>query len=65
MRTPRRMVAGARMAGLLILGLAWLAPARADDALIKYNGNTRAYWEHPPADWFMADETAAQHGTHP
>jgi outer membrane protein assembly factor BamB len=73
MRIPRRknklwstlaVVAGA--AGLVILGLAPSLPARADDApLIKYNGNGRDYWEHPPADWFMADETAAQHGTHP
>ena len=33
--------------------------------LIKYNGNARDYWDHPPADWFMGDETAQQHGTHP
>ena len=47
-----------------ILGMASL-PARADNPLIKYNGNSRDYWEHPPADWFMGDETAQQHGTHP
>ena len=39
--------------------------ARRRCPLIKYNGNGRDYWEHPPADWFMGDETAQQHGTHP
>ncbi len=53
------------VAGLLALGMASTVPARADEPLIKYNSNTRDYWEHPPADWFMGDETAQQHGTHP
>ena len=53
------------VAGLAAVGMASTVPARADDALIKYNGNSRDYWEHPPADWFMGDETAQQHGTHP
>ena len=48
-----------------LLGMASSVPARADEPLIKYNGNARDYWEHPPADWFMGDETAQQHGTHP
>ena len=53
-------------AGLAAAGMASTVPARADDApLIKYNGNSADYWNHPPADWFMADETAQQHGTHP
>ena len=53
------------VAGLAAVGMASAVPARADDALIKYNGNVRDYWEHPPADWFMGDETAQQHGTDP
>ena len=54
-------------AGLAVaVGAAPIVPgARADEALIKYNGNSRDYWEHPPADWFMGDETVQQHGTHP
>jgi hypothetical protein len=72
MRIARRMnrvlpalmgVAG--IAGLALLGSAPMSPASAEDTLIKYNGNARDYWEHPPADWFMGDETAQQHGTHP
>ena len=53
-------------AGLAAVGMASAVPARADDApLIKYNANASDYWQHPPADWFMGDETAQQHGTHP
>ena len=57
-RWRRRLaVAGAR-------GRRQPSPAHApDEELIKYNGNSRDYWEHPPADWFMGDETAQQHGT--
>jgi hypothetical protein len=53
------------VAGIAAVGMASSVPARADDALIKYNGNSADYWNHPPADWFMGDETAQQHGTHP
>ena len=52
-------------AGLLLLGAASTVTARADEPLIKYNGNSRDYWEHPPADWYMGDETAQQHGERP
>ena len=53
------------VAGLFLAGLALSGTTRADDALIKYNGNAKDYWEHPPADWFMGDETVQQHGQHP
>ncbi len=55
----------ARVAGLA--PWEWRQPSRRAPTmpLIKYNGNSRDYWEHPPADWFMGDETAQQHGTHP
>ena len=59
----RTLVSVVGVAGLL--GMASTVTARADEPLIKYNGNSRDYWEHPPADWFMGDETAQQHGTHP
>ena len=61
----RPMVGAVCVTGLALFGIASTVPARADDPLIKYNGNSRDYWEHPPADWFMGDETAQQHGTHP
>jgi glucose/arabinose dehydrogenase len=52
--------------GLILGGLTFSGSARAaDDALVNYNGNTREYWEHPPADWYMGDETASQHGERP
>ena len=54
--------AGGRRRGSLALGMASTVPARADEPLIHYNGNSRDYWVHPPADWFMGDETAQQHG---
>jgi glucose/arabinose dehydrogenase len=59
------LVGAVSMAGLAIAGLTPSTAARADDALIHYNGNTRDYWEHPPADWYMGDENAAQHGERP
>src|SRR6202522_142870 len=64
-RVLRALIGVAGIAGLALLGPAPICPASADDALIKYNGNARDYWEHPPADWFMGDETVQQHGTHP
>src|ERR1700744_2990393 len=64
-RVLRALMGVAGIAGLALLGPAPISPASAEDALIKYNGNTRDYWEHPPADWFMGDKTAKQHGTHP
>jgi glucose/arabinose dehydrogenase len=39
--------------------------ARAAEALTHYNGNSKQYWEHPPADWYMADENAEQTGERP
>ena len=64
-RVLRALMGVAGIAGLALWGPPPISPASAEDALIKYNGNTRDYWEHPPADWFMGDETAQQHGTHP
>ena len=62
----RPVVGAACVTGIALWGIASTGAARAEDApLIKYNGNSADYWNHPPADWFMADETAQQHGTHP
>ena len=61
----RPVVGAVCVTGIALWGIASTGAARADDALIKYNSNTRDYWVHPPADWFMGDETAQQHGTHP
>ncbi len=66
-RIVSALVVAAGVAGLAIGGITLWAggSAKADEALIKYNGNTRDYWEHPPSDWYMGDETAAQHGERP
>jgi len=61
----RPVVGAVCVTGIALWGIASTGAARADDSLIKYNGNTRDYWEHPPADWYMGDETAQQHGTRP
>ena len=55
----RPMVGAACVTGLALWGIASIGAARADEPLIKYNSNSRDYWVHPPADWFMGDETAA------
>jgi glucose/arabinose dehydrogenase len=36
--------------------------AGAADNLTHYNSNNKQFWEHPPGDWFMGDETEAQKG---
>ena len=51
--------------GMALVGTAITSPAHADGPLIHYNGNSWNYWQHPPADWYMADETAQQHGERP
>lgn len=38
------------------------APAIAADQLIHYDSSNKAFWDHPPADWFMGDENTAQKG---
>ncbi len=39
------------------------AKAKDKDKLIHYNSNNKDFWLHPPADWFMGDQTEAQKGT--
>jgi glucose/arabinose dehydrogenase len=36
------------------------APAMAQ--LKKYDSNNKEFWQHPPDDWFLGDETEAQKG---
>jgi len=39
-------------------------PAAAQD-LKHYDSNNKAFWEHPPPDWFLGDETQQQKGLVP
>jgi glucose/arabinose dehydrogenase len=41
-----------------------LAPAQAQQ-LKKYDSTRRDFWEKPPPDWFLGDETEAQKGLAP
>jgi glucose/arabinose dehydrogenase len=51
------------LAGLAICAVATSSgPASAADNLIHYNSNTKQFWEHPPANWYMGDQTEAQKG---
>jgi glucose/arabinose dehydrogenase len=59
---------------LATLGLvAGVGPAKAQQKeqsegatpLKHYNSGTKQFWLHPPADWFLGDETQAQKGLAP
>ena len=42
-----------------------LASAAHAQTLKSYDSTKKDFWEHPPADWFLGDETAAQKGPAP
>jgi hypothetical protein len=53
-----------------IVIMAGAGPANAQQAnaqpkLKSYNSGTKAFWAHPPDDWFLGDETEAQKGLAP
>ncbi len=65
LRTAIAAVAIGAFAGY---GPAWAQSTTAagtSGGLIHYNSNTRQFWLHPPANWYMGDETAAQKGEDP
>ncbi len=49
---------------LAILVAAPVAAANAAD-LTHYDSSKPAFWQHPPKDWFLGDETEAQKGLAP
>src|SRR5512146_244528 len=55
----------------LLLGAAVLAaamfavPGAQAQGLKHYDSSKKSFWEHPPADWFLGDETEAQKGLAP
>jgi len=55
------------LAGILPLLLATALPAgHASAADVKsYDSSKPSFWAHPPADWFLGDETEAQKGLAP
>ncbi len=42
-----------------------VAPTVNAQALKSYDSTKKDFWEHPPADWFLGDETAQQKGLAP
>src|SRR3978361_509823 len=49
-----------------ILVVAGASQANAQQKpLKKYESGTKEFWTHPPDDWFLGDETAAQRGLAP
>ena len=56
-----------KSSGLAIVAasLALCVASAAHGQLKKYDSTTKDFWEHPPADWFLGDETEAQKGLAP
>ncbi|HUB49769.1 MAG TPA: PQQ-dependent sugar dehydrogenase [Acetobacteraceae bacterium] len=55
------------VAAALLAGVAAATPVGQASAqgLKHYDSDTPSFWAHPPADWFLGDETAAQKGLAP
>ncbi len=45
-----------------VAGFLFTSGARTEE-LKHYDSSKKDFWLHPPADWFMGDETEAQKGT--
>ena len=52
----------AATAMVAVAGLLFTSGARTEE-LKHYDSSKKDFWLHPPADWFMGDETEAQKGT--
>jgi len=57
MRPSSRLTLGAAVAAALAL-----AAGTASAQLKKYDSQSKEFWEKPPADWFLGDETEEQKG---
>jgi len=63
---PATLVAAAAavaVAGMMFASGASAADNKDKDKLIHYDSNNKNFWMHPPADWFMGDQTEEQKGT--
>ena len=47
------------------LALPSTASAQGQPGLKYYKSDTKEFWEHPPPDWFLGDETEEQKGLAP
>ena len=60
----RTLAARAVISGAFAAALLLMSAAHAQD-IKSYDSTKKDFWEHPPADWFLGDETAAQKGLAP
>ena len=51
--------------GAVVLAAALAVPGAQAAGLKHYDSSKKSFWEHPPADWFLGDETEAQKGLAP
>jgi glucose/arabinose dehydrogenase len=59
----RKMATRAAIAGACV-AMCMISTAHAQ-AVKSYDSTKKDFWEHPPADWFLGDETEAQKGLAP
>lgn len=52
-------------AGAVLLAAALLAGTASAQELKKYDSQKKEFWNNPPPDWFLGDETQAQKGQAP
>jgi glucose/arabinose dehydrogenase len=52
-------------AGAILVAAAFFAGAGAAQELKKYDSQKKDFWQNPPPDWFLGDETQAQKGQKP
>ena len=43
----------------------FMLPAAQAQPVKSYDSTKKDFWEHPPADWFLGDETQSQKGLAP
>lgn len=64
-RVWSRLAIFAGVAGLALGASTVPSGVRAAETLHHYSSNNMNFWLHPPADWYLGDETAVQRGETP
>ncbi|MGE5116983.1 MAG: sorbosone dehydrogenase family protein, partial [Betaproteobacteria bacterium] len=67
MKSPERrdVLPSWSRAAIAVGATLFLGTAVHAQALKSYDSTKKEFWEHPPADWFLGDETPAQKGLAP
>jgi len=61
----QRTLFSAALGAVVVAAAVLAAPGAQAQALKSYDSSKKSFWEHPPADWFLGDETEAQKGLAP